>query len=226
MAPHQSRPSLRAFTLIEMLVVLTIISILLGLVIGVAGPIRKQVAVYRAKTEVKAIELAMTRFQIDNGFFPSADSITKSGTEAYEGNPSDSGEHYKKSSRALFFALMGRKSINSTTTANRGTEYLTDWKESQTGDPGSESDANPAELPSSADSYTVGGGLGDGYSYLKDPFGLPYGYYYVDEAATDPLEHSLFNQVSYDLWSTAGETKTPTGTDAYIAERWVTNWTH
>jgi prepilin-type N-terminal cleavage/methylation domain-containing protein len=212
----------RAFTLIELLVVMTIISILLGLVIGIAGPVKKQAAVFRAKTEISAIEVAMTRFEIDNGFFPYAVTLNPT-AGVYPGNPQAAGDPYIKASRALFLSLIGRKSLNSTDTNNRGTQYLTDWKENQTGDPGSAADVNPATALSNDPATYTAAGLGAGYSYLKDPFGLAYGYQY-DANSAAATGYSLFNQVTYDLWSTAGETKNPTGTDAYIADKWVTNW--
>lgn len=212
----------RAFTLVELLVVMTIISILLGLVIGIAGPVKKQAAVFRAKTEISAIEVAMTRFEIDNGFFPNSVTINPTGG-AYPGNPQASDDSYIKASRALFLSLVGRISFNSTDANNRGTQYLTDWKENQTGNPGDSTDMNlAAALPNDPAAYTAAG-LGVGYSYLKDPFGLAYGYRYNANSAT-AVDYSVFNQVTYDLWSTAGETKNPTGADAYIAEKWVTNW--
>ena len=59
-----------AFTLIELLAVITIIGILAGLTLGAAGAVRRHGATSTAKAEVAAIQAACDRFYADNGTYP------------------------------------------------------------------------------------------------------------------------------------------------------------
>lgn len=185
------------FTLIELLTVVVIIGILAGIIIGVAGNVQKKAATSRAKAEISAIELALERFKIDNGAFPDWSGIGDDGT-VYAGDPTAydgglSGGAAPNSS--LFEQLVGRPSFEDQDAASiTGTQYF-EVKSSQVGDP-------------------------SGNSYLMDPYGYPYGYYY--DATGDPK--SLFNQVYPDLWSTSGETRDPSNLEDPIYLRWVTNW--
>lgn len=181
----------RGFTLIELLTVVVIIGILVSIVIGVAGNVRRQGAVSRATAEVSAIELALERYKIENGDYPNATDISiPSGAHGfYDGNPSN----YVTASQDLFEDLVGRPRYSETSTDNNPVYF--EVKESQVGDP-------------------------SGTSYFMDPFGYSYGYVY--SAADNP--RSYYNQVVPDIWSTAGETVTPTGATEHIYLRWVTNW--
>ena len=59
-----------AFTLIELLAVITIIGILAGLTLGAAGAVRRHGATSTAKAEVAALQAACDRFYADNGTYP------------------------------------------------------------------------------------------------------------------------------------------------------------
>jgi prepilin-type N-terminal cleavage/methylation domain-containing protein len=117
------------FTLVELLVVITIIGILAGLVLGVAGNIQKKAAESRARVEIAAIETALERYRIDNGDFPDAQAASfASGDSKYSaGNPSN----YQTAGRTLFTGLAGRTTFSQTST---NTQYIA-FKESQIGDP-------------------------------------------------------------------------------------------
>ncbi|MGF1678356.1 MAG: type II secretion system protein [Candidatus Methylacidiphilales bacterium] len=142
------------FTLIELLTVITIIGILTGIVIGVAGNVQKKAATSRARAEISALDLALERYKIDNGDYPDAADIAvpTSPTGYYSGNPSG----YQAAGRKLFTALAGRTAYSALTPA--GTPVYFEFKESQVGSP------------------TVN-------SYMVDPFGFAYGYHY-DAAST------------------------------------------
>jgi len=215
--------SRRGFTLIELLVVITIIAVLAGLTLGVSGNVRQKAAANRAKVEIAAIETALERYKIDNGDYPNITAAYSSGT-LYKNNPTDykggtitmatDGSYTAPASPGgyvLFAELAGRTYFEGNSikgqgiTADNKTQYI-ELKKSQT-----ESDAS-------------------GNSYIIDPFGFAYGYYYNSAGNVNgvPNSKSLFNFVVPDIWSTAGETgavSMTTGSDTYARYlRWVTNW--
>jgi len=59
-----------AFTLIELLAVITIIGILAGLTLGAAGAVRRHGATSTAKAEVAALQAACDRYFADNSAYP------------------------------------------------------------------------------------------------------------------------------------------------------------
>ena len=61
---------MRAFTLIELLAVITVIGILAGLTLGAAGAVRRHGATSTAKAEVAALQAACDRFYADNNAYP------------------------------------------------------------------------------------------------------------------------------------------------------------
>jgi prepilin-type N-terminal cleavage/methylation domain-containing protein len=66
---HSRRPK-AAFTLIELLAVITIIGILAGLTLGAAGAVRRHGAASTAKAEVAALQAACDRYYADNSTYP------------------------------------------------------------------------------------------------------------------------------------------------------------
>jgi len=191
----------KAFTLVELLVVITIISILMGLVLGAASGVRDKSYRSRAQVEVQAIENAAERYKTDNGDYPPISdkngnsSITSSGT-IYTYNPSS----YQTAAQNLFTLLMGRSSYSGTSTS---TAYL-ELKSSQVGN-------------------------ATGTSTINDPWKNPYGYYYssngtVTGAATT-TDKSLFNVASPDIWSTGGQNASATVNPANsVYLKWIKNW--
>jgi len=68
---HQNKNgSHDAFTLIELLAVITIIGILAGLTLGAAGAVRRHGATSTAKAEVAALQAACDRYFADNNSYP------------------------------------------------------------------------------------------------------------------------------------------------------------
>jgi prepilin-type N-terminal cleavage/methylation domain-containing protein len=59
-----------AFTLIELLAVITVIGILTGLTLGAAGAVRRHGATSTAKAEVAALQAACDRYFADNSTYP------------------------------------------------------------------------------------------------------------------------------------------------------------
>src|SRR5438876_11568031 len=68
---YRTRAVLRAFTVIELLVVITIIIILAGLILSTVGYVQKKGARSRAEAEIAAISAALENYKADNGIYPS-----------------------------------------------------------------------------------------------------------------------------------------------------------
>src|SRR6266478_2105464 len=68
--------STRAFTLIELVVVLGLILVLTGLVLSTVGYARKKGARARAETEIAAMSAALENYKADNGIYPRSSTTT------------------------------------------------------------------------------------------------------------------------------------------------------
>jgi prepilin-type N-terminal cleavage/methylation domain-containing protein len=66
---HSSFSARRAFTLIELIVVTTVIVILTGLVLSTVGYVQKKGARARAETEIAAMSAALESYKADNGVY-------------------------------------------------------------------------------------------------------------------------------------------------------------
>ncbi len=64
------RNSTRAFTLVEMLLVLVILATLAAIVIPKMAGRSQQAKVTAAQSQINSIELALDAFEVDNGYFP------------------------------------------------------------------------------------------------------------------------------------------------------------
>lgn len=71
------------FTLIELLTVIAIIMVLAGLTSGIGRYALNKAKTSRAQTEIATLEMALSNFQVDRGFFPTGDGIPKSSTNMY-----------------------------------------------------------------------------------------------------------------------------------------------
>src|SRR6476619_6124902 len=74
-----------AFTLIELIVVVSIIVVLSALVLSTVGYARKKGARARAETEIAAMSAACENYKADNGIYPrgQSTSVPPSGTPTY-----------------------------------------------------------------------------------------------------------------------------------------------
>ena len=102
--PACQRKSGDAFTLVELLGVVTVIGVLAGITLGGAGAVRRHAAVGQAKSEIAALEAACARFQAELGYYPAATSANP--TTAF--NPSA----YQSAGQALFTNLFGTNQFN------------------------------------------------------------------------------------------------------------------
>ena len=100
-----------AFTLIELLAVITIIGILAGLTLGAAGAVRRHGATSTAKAEVAALQAACDRFYADNNSYPINSAVNPASSVAPSG--------YNAAGQALFTNLVGSATLSAAPTTKR-----------------------------------------------------------------------------------------------------------
>ena len=135
-----------AFTLIELLAVITIIGILAGLTLGAAGAVRRHGATSTAKAEVAALQAACERYYADYNSYPTTNSMPDPSSTS-DVNPSPASK-YPTAGKSLFNALFGTNQYNLAPSTKRYFE------------------PKPAMVSST---NTVN-------PYFIDPWGYPYGY--------------------------------------------------
>ena len=107
----ETERSRAAFTLIELLAVITVIGILAGLTLGAAGAVRRHGATSTAKAEVAALQAACDRYFADNNLYPSNTSV----------NPASNGAptSYTAAGQTLFTNLVGSTTLTNALTSKR-----------------------------------------------------------------------------------------------------------
>lgn len=91
-----------SFTLIELLIVITIIIVLAGLIIGTSGYVQNKGKRSRAEAEIAAMSAALESYKADNGIYPQ----TKA-TDSLDAKTDTNPTSYQAASLALFDALSG-----------------------------------------------------------------------------------------------------------------------
>jgi prepilin-type N-terminal cleavage/methylation domain-containing protein len=189
-------PRLRSFTLVELLVVMSVIAILAGLTLNAMGNAQKSAGKSRATAEIAAFTAALERYKIDNGNYPgtAAIGVQPSGTGSiYDGDPTQI--EYKNNAGTLYTALSGKPDF---TTLATGPIYM-EFKRNQV-----VTNTTP--------------------NYVKDPFGNAYGFVSsVSLNAADPTatNNVIFNAGFFDLWSTSAQNGTGNQTNTAV---WISNW--
>ena len=210
----------RAFTLVEMLVVMVVIAILTGIVLALAGPVNAQAARKRVQGEIQALATGCENYKADNGSYPQ-DASTDTLDPRSSGNPAA----YQASSLFLYKQLSGDLDANGRNEPNASTpepkSYLQDfWK--------------PRVL---AVDSSISAGTAGYVKFIQDPYGSSYGYSTKGAAAEQAYRTAVLSNPAavrttgqgynptFDLWSTAGKTTPPTpGTAADITNVWIKNW--
>src|SRR5437016_3168684 len=152
---HSSFRLSAAFTLIELIVVTTVIIILTGLVLSTVGYVQKKGARARAETEIAAMSAALESYKADNGIYP-RNSDTDSLNAQTSGNPTT----YQAASLYLYNSLFGTTS--GSRTPNTGARSYFVFK--------------PNMLSPDDQTQNV--------QYIRDPFGNSYGYSTANQAAS------------------------------------------
>ena len=208
------KASHRAFTLIEILIVIAIIAILVSLSFPAFRQVQNSTKRKVAASEISLFSLKLNDFRLDYGFIPPAtfiggtprESVQKPGV--YEANPE--ADTYPQSSRLLFLALVGRTTFSDS--ESKGRVYLSP-REKNVGSPteGPGGDIFADERTTYEEQAFESG------SYLLDPWGNAYGFYYDPD---HPKFKSFNSPSSFDIWSTSGEIES----GPKNRRRWVTSW--
>jgi len=219
-------PRSAAFTLIEMITVISIIVILVSLVLAVNGLVQRKAAASKAAAEIQLLTQACEAYKTDNGGYPQDNSSTTQSTNILDPTISTTptSQTYYNACSFLYASLSGDTNANGVIDANEktNTNYAADFfKQSR-----------------------MAGGASTGTPmYIMDPYGNCYGYStaallaeqeYQAALATTAGAQLLTNgsgnprnslgfcgyNTTFDLWSTAGTTS---GSPSDLA-KWVKNW--
>jgi type II secretory pathway pseudopilin PulG len=141
-----------AFTLIELVLVIGIITVLAGLVLSTVGYARKKGALARAETEIAAMSAACENYKADNGAYPREGASTDILDARVSGNPST----YQAASLYVYKQLSGDSAANRNPTTK---SYMV---------------FKPNMLFPPDQTQNV--------QYIQDPFGNSYGYSTANQA--------------------------------------------
>jgi len=204
-------PSRHAFTLIEMITVITIIAILTGLVLSIAGLVQNKGTRSKAQAEINALSAACEAYKADLGSYPQ-----ETATDSLDARSATAPSSYQAASLALYKALSGDTDLDGKPNSNvneTGKVYATDF-------------FKPARFNSS---FKANGKV----AFITDPFGNSYGYstaglkaeqdfrtqLATDDQATRAAASKGYNS-TFDLWSTGGAT----GSSDNDKGKWLKNW--
>ena len=191
-----------AFTLIELVLVVGIITVPSALVLSTVGYARKKGARARAETEIAALSAACENYKADNGVYVRGPATAMTvGSTTIAANATDNlnaktsgnplSPSYGQTSLYVYTQLSGDTAGNQQATNKSYFAF------------------KPQMLSVDANGYVTA---------IKDPFGNSYGYSTANQTNTAQGYNPTF-----DLWSTAGLTTDPGSPDT-ITPQWITNW--
>jgi type II secretory pathway pseudopilin PulG len=191
---HSSFSAEGAFTVLELLVVITIIVILAGLILATAGYVEKKGARSRAESEIAAISAALESYKADNGIYPR--DTTNNTTDNLDARASGNPTSYQAASLFLYNSLFGATN-GSRTPASGARSYFT---------------FKPNMLSPVDQTQSV--------QYIRDPFGNSYGYSTANQANSSKGYNPTYDVWS----TAGVTANPPTsGTDT-VTPQWVKNW--
>jgi type II secretory pathway pseudopilin PulG len=179
-----------AFTILELLIVITIIIALAGLILATVGYVQKKGARSRAEAEMAGMSAALESYKADNGIYPTDTTATEQVDPTTSPVP-------LTASLYLYKQLSG--DVNATLQPPAGAKSYFVFR--------------PQMLAGAKD---VNGNL-TSVTNLRDPFGNPYGYSTMK--AANPAGPTGFNP-TFDLWSTAGTTQATAADQAQWIKNW------
>jgi len=198
---HEDTRLYTAFTVLELLVVITIIVILAGLILATTGYVEKKGARSRAESEIAGISAAMESYKADNGIYPRSTD-----TDTLNAQTPASPCTYRAASLYLYKQLSG--DTNANFQPPTGAKSYFTFKRNMLGT----SSSTTSTTDACGNTLTP-----TAVSYVRDPFGNIYGYSTI-QAATGTTTAGY--NPTFDLWSTAGTTS---GSATDVAQ-WVKNW--
>jgi type II secretory pathway pseudopilin PulG len=167
-----------AFTITELLVVITLIIILAGLILSAVGYVQKKGARSLAETEISAISAALENYKADNGIYPKdTDTDALDPINDVDNTGAAGAAKYKKASLSLYKALSGDADADGNRVAEQKSYFS----------------FKPNMLEPSGGSGSV--------TAIRDPFGFSFGYSTMKASGGA----DGYNP-TYDLWSTAKST--------------------
>jgi type II secretory pathway pseudopilin PulG len=143
---HKRRSNL-AFTILELLIVISVTIALAGLILATSGYVQKKGARSRAAAEIAAISAALENYKTDNGIYPTDADIA-----ALDARTQTNTADYEKAGLSLYKFISG-DADNDTNRVVESKSYFA-FKPNQ---------LNPQD-PTTA------------VAYIRDPFGNSYGY--------------------------------------------------
>ena len=136
------RLSSRAFTMVELLLVLVILATLAAIVVPKFAGRSEQARVTAAQTEISGFEVALDAFEVDNGFYPQGENGLDALVEQPKDTPNWHGPYLKKAvgndpwHNPYIYECPGRHNpkgydLMSTGPDGRagGSDDITNWKE-------------------------------------------------------------------------------------------------
>ncbi len=219
------RPSVRGFTLVEMLTVMAVIAVLASLIVAVMGVVQRNAAAKRAESEIATLTAQLENYRADNGEYPrkgKSDDLDP----RLDGNPATgkTAEKYEDANMVLYSALSGDKLPDKDPDGKPedGEKIYFEFKRDMLKTKKDEKD--PGKIAE--------------VKFIQDPWGNAYGYSTArakaeaefnkdlrkDPTTSRPKSMPGYNP-TFDLWSTGGSAKNQTldGQQADAA-KWVKNW--
>lgn len=172
-----------AFTVIELLIVMSIIIVLAGLVLMTSGYVQKKGARSRAEAEIAAMSAALESYKADNGIYPRDTQANTTDTLDARRDMDSTQAAYQHASFFLFQQLSGLNADQ--TPIPNAKSYFTFKPQMLGGTRDANGNVNPV-------------------TFVRDPFGNSYGYSTAYQAATPPTAAGY--NPTFDLWSTASST--------------------
>lgn len=166
----------RAFTIIELLVVIGIIAVLAGIFFGVAGGVRERSKISRAETELSLLAQYLAQYKAHYGDFPHVDLAESNSADSASKREGEDGIV------ALYDALNGLRAVDGTALDPRQRAFIDRSKFDHQFAPSK----NPP-TPANPDKAPVA---------LIDPWGNAYRYYYKSS--------TTWENPTYLLYSTGG----------------------
>ena len=166
----------RAFTLVELLIVMAIIIVLAGLVIATSGYVQEKSKRSRTEAEIAAMSAALESYKADNGIYPTnPDTAALYPTAHFNPDPDSraADAQYFTAGLYLYTQLSGN-------------------------------DGNQQPSPAARSYFQFKPqlvGQRNGIVFLRDPFGNSYGYSTAKSEV--PTGRDGYNP-TFDLWSTGG----------------------